>query len=96
MSCDVPNRRAEALAAMAALSIALACGEAAAQVLYKWMDADGKTQYSDRPPKNFAGPVTRLEADEQPIAPPRATEKAAPKQTSSQLVMSRLRLPESA
>ncbi|MEP7068712.1 MAG: DUF4124 domain-containing protein [Usitatibacter sp.] len=73
----MPNRRAEALAAMAALSIALACGGAAAQALYKWVDADGKTQYSDRPPKNFAGPVTRLEPDEQPMAPPRAAERPA-------------------
>ncbi|HEY2629719.1 MAG TPA: DUF4124 domain-containing protein [Usitatibacter sp.] len=35
-----------------------------AQVLYKWTDNDGRTQYSDQPPKNFAGPVTKIEPDE--------------------------------
>jgi hypothetical protein len=49
-------------------------GDAAAQVLYKWIDADGKTQYSDRPPKDFKGTVSRIEPDEQPapVAPYRA------------------------
>jgi hypothetical protein len=54
----------------AALGFACA-GDAAAQVLYKWVDADGKTQYSDRPPKEFKGSVTRIEPDEHPApAPP--------------------------
>jgi Domain of unknown function (DUF4124) len=61
--------------AFAALGLACTCaGGAAAQVLYKWVDADGKTQYSDRPPKDFKGTVTRIEPDEQPApaAPYRA------------------------
>jgi hypothetical protein len=45
-------------------------GTASAQVLYKWVDKDGKTQYSDTPPKNFSGPVTRIEPDEKPTAGP--------------------------
>lgn len=48
-------------------------GEASAQVLYKWIDKDGKTQYSDQAPKNFSGPVTRIQPDEvaTPAAAPR-------------------------
>jgi hypothetical protein len=46
-----------------------------AQVLYKWVDKDGKTQYSDQPPKNFSGPVTRIEPDEK-AAPGAAAPKA--------------------
>lgn len=42
---------------------------ASAQVLYKWIDAQGRVQYSDRPPKDFKGPVTRIEP---PDAPPDA------------------------
>ncbi|MFZ3322114.1 MAG: DUF4124 domain-containing protein [Usitatibacter sp.] len=45
---------------------------ASGQVLYKWVDKDGKTQYSDQPPKNFAGPVTRIEPDEKAAAAPPA------------------------
>ncbi len=72
----MPNAGARALAAVGALALAALCCDAAAQVLYKWVDGDGKTQYSDRPPKNFTGPVTRLEPDEQP--PPPVT-RAIPK-----------------
>jgi Domain of unknown function (DUF4124) len=67
--------RIVAASALAALGFVCACaGDAAAQVLYKWVDADGKTQYSDRPPKDFKGTVTRIEPDEQPApaAPYRA------------------------
>jgi hypothetical protein len=84
MSCAWPRREARPLrafdkrilaaSALAILALALA-GSAAAQVLYKWMDDDGKTQYSDRPPKNFKGTVTRIEPDEQP--PPGAPYRAA-------------------
>jgi hypothetical protein len=47
-------------------------GAAFCQVLYKWVDKDGKTQYSDQPPKNFSGTVTRIEPDEKATvaAPP--------------------------
>jgi hypothetical protein len=68
------ERRILAASAFAILALALA-GGAAAQVLYKWIDDDGKTQYSDRPPKNFKGAVTRIEPDEQP--PPGAPYRAA-------------------
>lgn len=66
--------------------IALQCPDVVAQVLYKWVDADGKTQYSDKAPmKNFTGPVTRIEPDEQPAAAPvyrapRASPKAEEEQ----------------
>jgi hypothetical protein len=50
-------------------------------VLYKWTDADGKTQYSDRPPASFTGVVTRIEADApvtpSPIAPKATAAEAA-------------------
>ena len=55
----------------------LFAGMAAAQVLYKWTDADGKVQYSDQPPKNFKGEVTRLEPPE-PRLPAAAPRPAAP------------------
>ena len=56
------RRAAEAFAAvmLAAVSAVQAAG---AQYLYKWLDKDGKTQYSDQNPKNPAGPVTRIELD---------------------------------
>jgi hypothetical protein len=57
-------------AVFACALFALSIGDAGAQVLYKWVDADGKTQYSDKPPKNFTGTVTRMEPDEQPAAAP--------------------------
>lgn len=56
-------------AASLLLACALAaCGSAAAQVLYKWVDSQGRVQYSDKPPRNFKGEVTRIEAEE--YAPP--------------------------
>jgi hypothetical protein len=67
------THRIAAASALAAFALAVA-GSAAAQVLYKWIDPDGKTQYSDRPPKDFKGTVTRIEPDEQaaPVPPYRA------------------------
>ena len=54
---------------IALLAIAvLAAPVSYAQVLYKWIDDDGKTHYSDQAPKNFKGAVTRIEPDEQPPA----------------------------
>ena len=64
----------------AALLLALAAGGADAQVLYKWMDAHGRIQYSDKPPKDFKGEVTRIEPDVQPpavVRPPAPAPKAA-------------------
>ena len=52
--------------AVALFALALAAGlPAAAQMrtLYKWIDGDGKVQYSDKPPSGFAGEVERLEID---------------------------------
>ncbi|HEY5000092.1 MAG TPA: DUF4124 domain-containing protein [Usitatibacter sp.] len=71
-------RGARASALAMSLTLALA-GGAAAQGLYKWIDADGKTQYSDKPPKNFKGTLTRIAPDEQPatMAPYRAPAPAA-------------------
>jgi hypothetical protein len=48
-----------------ALLVAAALGvlPTAAQVLYKWVDESGKTQYSDRPPKNFKGELIRIETE---------------------------------
>lgn len=56
-------------------SLALASVPAAAQVLYKWVDDQGRTQYSDVPPKKgFKGEVTRIEREPprkgEPIPPP--------------------------
>ena len=68
-------------ASLAALLLALAGlllpAAGLSQVLYKWIDADGKVQYSDRPPKDPKG-VTRIEPDTPstpspaPPAPPKA------------------------
>ena len=65
----------------ACVAAALAFGTAAAlagQALYKWTDADGKVQYSDKPPKSFKGEVVRIETDEQPatVAPYKAPSPA--------------------
>lgn len=51
----------KALASAAvALAAALALG-ASAQTLYRWVDAEGRTHYGDKPPKGFKGTVTALE-----------------------------------
>ena len=65
--------------AAGALALACAAGFAYAQVLYKWVDADGRIQYSDTPPKNPKGPVTRIEPDvaPTPAAPAPAKPEAA-------------------
>ena len=68
-------------AASAACLLAAALGvlPVAAQVLYKWVDDHGKTQYSDRPPKNFKGEVTRIETEvDKTTLPPASTQPMAP------------------
>ena len=55
-----------ALLAGAWIAVCAAASSQAQQVLYKWTDSSGKTQYSDRPPKDFKGEVTRIETDVQP------------------------------
>ena len=58
-------------AASLALALALAALPAAAQPLYKWVDADGKTQYNDKPPKGFKGDVRILDPEpEKATLPP--------------------------
>ena len=53
------------------LASVLGAGIAPAQVLYKWVDEQGKTQYSDRPPKAFKGEVIRIETEvEKSTLPP--------------------------
>lgn len=55
-------------AALAAAILAglLATPHAQAQSMYRWVDAQGRTQYSDKPPKEFKGEVIRIEADQHP------------------------------
>ena len=67
-------------AASAALVLAAALGAAplAAQVLYKWVDDQGKTQYSDRPPKNFKGEVSRIETEVDKTTLPPSPQPAPP------------------
>lgn len=38
--------------------------------MYRWTDAQGRVQYSDRLPKDFKGEVVKIEADAQPPPPP--------------------------
>jgi hypothetical protein len=58
-------------AASVVLAVALVVGlPLHAQVLYKWTDDTGRVQYSDKPPKNFMGEITRIEPDVQPATAP--------------------------
>lgn len=87
MNSSVPSA-----ASLGALLVALAGlmmpAAGVSQVLYKWVDADGKVQYSDRPPKDAKG-VTRIEPDTAPTpspAPPAAPKAAAdPKAPAARL-----------
>ena len=63
---------ARALRALAMVALLATPIAASAQVLYKWTDIEGRTQYGDKPPKNFTGPVTRIE-----IEPPAAARAPA-------------------
>jgi hypothetical protein len=67
-------------ASAAALLLAAALGAAplAAQVLYKWVDDQGKTQYSDKPPKKFKGELTRIETEVDKTTLPPSTAPASP------------------
>lgn len=62
------------------LSLVLAgfVSPALGQTMYKWTDAQGRIQYSDRPPKDFKGEVTRIESDAQPPQAPAWVPRAAP------------------
>ena len=85
----MPNAIARRGVALALLLAVAAMMPAGAQPLYKWVDDNGKTQYSDRPPKGFKGEVTRIEPETEktslppvpaaapaPGMPPAAAEKA--------------------
>ena len=66
-------------AALAAIMLALMqCAVAQTRVLYKWIDASGKQQYSDKPPVNFKGEVTRIDIDPEGQAAPPAAPVAKP------------------
>ena len=66
-SVDRGNPAKSPAATIAAASVAiaafLASGAAQSDAFYRWVDKDGKVQYSDRPPKNAPGEVTRVEID---------------------------------
>jgi hypothetical protein len=77
----MPRAGSVALLAAAALCAVVA----SAQTLYKWVGEDGKTHYSDQPPKGFKGEVIRIEPEVEkatlpPTAPPPAARPAAPKE----------------
>ena len=65
------KRRGGAFALALALFASFFAAGAVAQTLYKWTDKDGKVHYADKPPTNFKGEVTRIEADvvPAPVAP---------------------------
>lgn len=73
-----PERWFFAAALLAALALAT---EVPAQTMYKLVDRNGKTSYSDKIPKNFDGTVTRIETDPvtnvQPAAAPPAPAAAS-------------------
>jgi len=52
-----------ALHAVLALGIGAVALDASAQTLYKLVDKNGKVTYSEKPPKDFDGTVTRLNID---------------------------------
>jgi hypothetical protein len=66
-SADCGNCAASRAVAIAAASVAIvaffASPAAQSDAFYKWTDKDGKVQYSDTPPKNAPGEVTRVEID---------------------------------
>jgi len=69
--------RGWALAFTVALAASTPGTGAIAQTLYKWIDKDGKVQYADKPPLNFKGEVTTIEADAVPPALKPAPKPAA-------------------
>lgn len=72
-------RRLAARLAVLLLAAWSAGPAASQQTLYKWIDAEGRQQYSDKPPKGFAGEVTRIETDAQPPVAPPVVKPAPPK-----------------
>jgi len=64
------------IAVVLVLAGCLLSASAMATTLYTWIDAQGRTQYSDRPPKDFKGEVRRIET-EAPPSPESAPEPRA-------------------
>ena len=60
------------LLALAFAAAATVSHGAPAQTLYKWVDKDGKVQYSDKAPAGFKGEVTKIETDATADPVPRA------------------------
>ena len=72
-------QRNASIAAMVVALAGLAAAPACAQTLYKWVDTQGRVQYSDKPPKGFQGEVTRIETETDKVTlPAAATPPAAP------------------
>lgn len=77
---NLAGRPKRALAGGLVAALLAASGFAMAQTLYRWTDADGKTHYGDRPPKEAIG-VTKVDTGPEtntlnaPLAP---APKAAP------------------
>jgi hypothetical protein len=70
-------RNASAAAVVVALAW-LAAGPAVAQALYKWIDTEGRVQYSDKAPKGFKGEVTRIETETDRVTLPAVAAPPAP------------------
>lgn len=74
--------------ALALALLVLAATAVEAQVFFKWVDAEGKTRYSDQLPQGFAGKVERIDVDLQaapvisvPAAPPKVVAPAEAKKS---------------
>jgi hypothetical protein len=77
--------------ARAGLVLAFACiaAGAGAQALHKWVDKDGKTHYSDKPPKGYPSEIVRIDAEPPPppviVTPaPAAAKDAKPKDAENE------------
>ena len=55
--------RALAIAGALAAAFAVLAAEPQTRTLYRWTDAEGRVQYSDQPPANFKGAVSKVEVD---------------------------------
>lgn len=65
--------------ALIAVALLVLANGAFAQVLYKWVDKDGRVHFSDKPPVGFKGEVTKIIPDVAPDPAPAVTPTPAPK-----------------
>jgi len=78
----VTSARALAAAIVAILVLAFPAAAGAQGFYYRWIDKDGRVQFSDKPPVNFKGEVTRVAIEPpgdppvRPAAPPPSPAKA--------------------